>query len=130
MALLVTGFLNVGIVFLLLKFTDLGIYAIVGTSMVLSILRVLVFTVPYGAHCLEQKWYSLHIPVLKSVVFVAVGCIIGYGIKYLVYFEGWLGLIVSAALIFLMSCIIGFFIMLNKNDRNYLLSKFKKGKVQ
>ena len=47
------GLANLGIVFLLLKFTELGVYAVAGVSSVLWIIRILTFVPLYAAHVLN-----------------------------------------------------------------------------
>lgn len=53
-----SGALTVATVFVPLETTELGMYAIVGVSMVYGILRNLIFTPLYAARCLQVKWYT------------------------------------------------------------------------
>ena len=123
-----SGALNALIVFILLKTTSLGIYAVAGVSTVLSIIRNLAFTAPYGARCLKLKWYAFYPDIARPVIFVIISVAIGYVIKQFVTFSGWLGLIAQAALIGAIAVFIGLFIMLSKAERKIVLSKFKRGK--
>ena len=115
-----TGVLSTTVVCILLQFTDLGLYAVAGVSTVIATIRNLVFTVPYGAYCLNQKWYTFYPAVFRSVIFVALGTAFGYLIKPLVPFDGWMQLIVMAVAVVLLAIVIGVFVMLNSADRRYL----------
>lgn len=123
-----TGLISTVTVFILLKTTDLGIYAVAGVSTIVATIRNLAFTIPYGAHCLGQKWYTLYPVVFRSVVFVAISVGVGYIIKPWIANNGWLGLFVLAGAVVLETGLIGAFIMLNKTDREYLLGKITRGR--
>ena len=123
-----SGVLNTIIVFVLLKTTSLGIYAVAGVSTVLSIIRNLAFTAPYGARCLNLKWYTFYPDIARPVIFVIISVAIGYIINYFIAFSGWCGLVSEAAIIGVISIAIGLFVMLSKNERKIIISKFKKGK--
>lgn len=120
-----TGVISTIIVFILLNTTDLGIYAVAGVSTVVATIRNLVFTIPYGAYCLGQKWYTFYPAVFRSVAFVAVSVVVGYVIKPWITLGGWLGFIALVAVVLLITLFIGAFIMLNKADRLYLIQKIK-----
>lgn len=120
-----TGIISTGIVFVLLKTTSLGIYAVAGVSTIVATIRNLAFTIPYGAHCLGQKWYTFYPAVFRSVVFVAITTGVGYLFKMTIPFGGWIGLFVLAAVVVLLAMGIGMFVMLNKADRKYVIQKLK-----
>lgn len=124
----ITGIISMGIVFVLLKTTDLGIYAVAGVSTVVVTVKNLVFTVPYGARCLKQKWYEYYPDVARPAVFVAASSIICIFIKNIIFFNGWLGLFVMSAVTAAISCAIGMFVVLNKNDRAILKARIIRKK--
>lgn len=124
---IVSGVLNVGLVFLALKTTNLGIYAIAGISTLLSILRNLIFTVPYGAHCLKQKWYTFYPALLRPIFFVLFSCILGQVICDCIPFYGWGALVLKSCLMVGLAILVGLFVILNKHDRQLIYSKIKKG---
>lgn len=114
------GLLNTGIVFLLLKTTNLGIYAIAGVSSVIGIIRNLAFTAPYGAKCLNLKWYTFYADIAKPVIYVIISAIPSYFINKYIPTGTWLWLIVTAIVVVFISAIIGYFVIFNKNDRNFV----------
>lgn len=124
---IISGALSTLFVIILLNTTDLGIYAVAGVSTVISIIRNLVFTVPYGAYCLRRKWYEFYPTVLRTVVFVLISSAIAMLFKINFTFSGWIGLIVIAFITLCVSLIIGLFVVLNKKDRVFIFNILKKG---
>ncbi len=130
-ALTVSGLLSTGIVFVLLKITDLGIFAVAGVSTCIIIVKNLLIVVPYGAKCLNMKWYELYPDVIKPVLFVAVGSVICvFATHWLT--DGWISLLFSCAITGILSLGIGYFIILGKEERNYvngiILTKVRRKK--
>jgi len=121
-----SGVLNAVIVYLTLMVTDLGIYAIVGVSSVLSIFRNLFFTLPYGAKCLNQKWYEFFPDMLKPLIFVFLSSTISLVINSLYSVNGWIGVILNGSIALFISVIIGFFVMFNKKDKQFFLEKIRR----
>ena len=62
------GLINIVVVILLIKFTDLGIYAVAGVSSVLFSIRYLVFNPLYAAYILKTKWYTFYGSIMKILV--------------------------------------------------------------
>lgn len=107
---LVTGFLNFGIVALLLNVTDLGVYAIAGVSSVLSLLRNLVFTAPYTAKILNLRWYTLYYDVAFSLLCSAVNAAVGLCVRYFFSVGGWFTLFLFAGITAVVSLVLESFI--------------------
>ena len=120
-----TGLISTVTVFILLKTTNLGIYAVAGVSTIVATIRNLAFTIPYAAHCLGQKWYTFYPAVFRSVVFVAITTGVGYLLKMTIPSGGWIWFFVLAAVVVLLAMGIGMFVMLNKADRRYVIQKLK-----
>ncbi len=129
LAVVFTGFLNVLVVFILLKTTDLGIYAIAGVNSILAIIRNITFTVPYGAKCLDLKWYTFYPEVIRPIAFVTITSLIFIIIKKSIIIETWIGLIIVSVVTVIASFLFGYFIILNKTDKkafNDAIFKIKK----
>ncbi len=127
-SVVVCGLLNCVVVFLLLKFTSLGLYAIAGVSSIIMILRNLVIAVPYSAKVLGLKWYTFYKDVLISCISAVVAGAICFGFRYLIVPSSWILLVVSVLVACLVSFVVLMFIILNKNERKTLLSKFRRKK--
>lgn len=111
------GLLSTIIVFILLKTTNLGIYAVAGVSTSISIIRNLAFTAPYGARCLKLKWYAFYPDVFKPVAFVVVTSLPCYFLNSVITDINLISLIIIGLLSLCVSIIVGYFIILNKSDR-------------
>ncbi len=119
----VTGCFSTAITLVLVNTTDLGIYAVAGVSTVCSIIRNLVFTAPYGAKCLNQKWYTFYPDIFRPVLFAIISAAAAGFLVSGIHVNGWGMMFVKAAVSAIISVGIGFFVMLNKIDRCVLVQK-------
>lgn len=121
-AFLTGSALNVIVVLALLSFTDLGVYAIAGTSAAITIVRNLVVTAPYIAKLLGLKWRAFYREVGTSLLSFAISVVISLVISALVGSESWPSLVLSIVL----SCLLGwmavFIATLNHDERKKALS--------
>lgn len=117
-SLICSGVINTLVVFLLLKTTNLGVYAIVGTSVIILILRNLFVSIPYAAKtCLGQKWYYFYGDVLKIMVSTLGVYVIGFLIKQIILVDTWWKLIFAGCVVAVVSMIIEYFLLLNRQER-------------
>ena len=121
-----TGMLSVFLTFILLKFTNLGLYAIAATSSILSILRNMFVTLPYTAKLLNLRWYKLYGEVFKSILCCLCVFIIGCALRFLILPQNWIVLILSILCTVIISLFINIFIILNKTQRRQLLNKIRR----
>lgn len=126
LVVIASGFLTTIIVVVLLKITNLGVYAIAGVSTVIGIIRNIAFTAPYGAKCLGLKWYTFLPDVFRPALLVLISTMMGVGLKYFIAFEGWIGLILLSAIMVIISGFIGLFVILSKQERNIIFAKLRK----
>lgn len=124
-----SGILQLIVTYLLLKTTSLGLYAVAGVSTCISIIRNIFFTVPYGAYCLKKKWYTFYPDVIKPLILVIISSLLGMILNKCFDFEGWFGLIFLVIITVMISFVIGFYVILNKDDRKYFLKKFKRRNI-
>lgn len=127
-----SGLLNALTTFLLLKYTNLGVYAIAGTSTIISIFRNLLFTAPYGAKCLGLKWYTFYPDIVKPFLYVCLTVLFCHFTVSNFIAESWILLIIKGIITVIVSVLIGYFIVLNKVERklvtNIVKSKLKRVK--
>lgn len=121
------GILNFIIVFILLKKTNMGVYAIAGVSSIISIIRNLVITVPYTAIILNLRWYEFYKDILISIMCCTICLIISNVIRIVIIPKGWSMLIISVFIACVISFIINIVFVLNKNEKLILKNKFFKG---
>lgn len=119
------GFLNCIFVFLFLKFTNLGIYAVAGVSVCTAIIRNLIFTFPYAAYCINVKWNSFYLVALKNILSVGGMAIIFYFIKNLINPTEWMHLVLVAVVCSIVGIGFNFYCIFNKNERKQFLKTLK-----
>lgn len=126
LVILAGSVISITTTYCLLKTTSLGVFAVAGVSTVISIIRNLFFTVPYGAKCLNLKWYTFYPDVIRPVIFVLISSLANIHIVNYISGSGWFNLILCSAITVAISSVFGLFIILNKKDREFLVSKLKK----
>ena len=121
---LICGLLNVALMIPLLKFTNLGLYAVAGTSVVLIVIKDLCFKIPYIAKIVKVGIWYFWKYILKYAL--SVGLIIAVSLitKQLIPASNWLYLIIDACIVGCIGCSLNYFIILNKNDRKSVKAKF------
>ncbi|MBR2786955.1 MAG: hypothetical protein IKD76_05645 [Clostridia bacterium] len=126
----VTGFINVLIVFLLIKFTSLGIYAVAAVSIITGTLVNVTFVPIYIAKkCLKVKWNTFY-PITIRYVATSVGLIIILlGIKMLVDKLGltysWITVIETAGVTGIIGLIINYIFLFSKEEKGQLIGAIK-----
>lgn len=120
---LIHGAVSTVLVFLLLKWTSLGIYAVAGVSTSLGIIRILAFTVPYGAMCLGQKWYVFYGDVFKPVLFAVLTSVVCLSLLRAYPGGSWLLLCGKGLITATISILIGYYIILSKKERKIISSR-------
>lgn len=115
-----TGLLNVGIVYVLLKTTNLGLFAVAGVSSVISILRDLIYTVPYGAIYLKCNRFTFFPDVIKSVISVVAISVIALIVKRFVPYAAWKYLIPAVIVTAFFGLIFNIMFVLTKETRRQL----------
>lgn len=124
-----SGLLNVVAVFFVIKrFPNMAVYAIVGISSLISIFRQLVLMLPYAAKILSLKWYTFYKDVGISLACALINAIIAYLILNLMTGQGWLWLIAKCAIIVLLTLAAEFIIVLNPFERGAIYSIIHKKK--
>lgn len=121
LAVIGSGFINLFCVFLLLKFTNLGIYSVVAASSVISIIRIFCFTVPYSAKLIHASGFKFAIYLLKGASNVLVPMLTGIAVSYLIDNTTWFGLIACIAVTCIIALALDFFVVLNKSQRNTII---------
>lgn len=122
------GFLNVVSMYVLLKYTQMGVYAIVSTTTVIMLCINLFFNPVYAAYNLKisvKVYYKVIFKHLISAAIMVGGFI---GIARVIRPSGWFGLIVSAIIMCISGLIIHVLIMCNMDEKLFLIKKITKRK--
>lgn len=123
--LLLTGLINVFVVFILLKTTSLGVYAIVGVSATIGIIRNFIFNAPYAAYCIKQPLRTLYPEMIISIVCLVVWASVGLLLSNYLSLDSWGKLIGVGFSYIIILTYITTYILLSKSQRNYLLKRIR-----
>lgn len=125
LVLLTFGVLNTLVIYILLKTTDLGIWAIAIVGAVQSVIRNTFFTTIYGARCLNQKW-TVFFPVLfKGILGMCMVVLISLFIRHYIEVSSWFSFFVVFVVIAVLSFSINIFVIVNKEYRRHLITAVK-----
>lgn len=127
-ALLVTGVLSTATTFFCLKFTNLGVYAIVGVSSIFGIIRNLTFTPIYAAKSLNFNIWTFYPVILKNLLNICLLMVINSIVKHIIVPESWMLLVLNGIIDVGIGSIITLLIMFNKEQRTRFLKKVLKRK--
>ena len=122
LVILATGVGTTLTVFILLKTTKLGVYAIAGVNSVCGLLRNLIFTPIYGAYCLNVKWNTFYHEIFTGIICLIVNASVGYVLRIFFHGNTWMTLILSCIFMGIICVSINIFIVLNKTERRIILS--------
>ncbi|MBY0124245.1 oligosaccharide flippase family protein [Bacillus sp. S/N-304-OC-R1] len=111
-----TGALNVILMLILIKFTNLGLLAISISSSTLSVIRNCLFTPIYPAKCLSVKWATFYPLIIRNVLTMTVLAGVFYLIKGLINVDQWLDLMIIAFLCGIAGYMISIVISLDKKE--------------
>lgn len=114
---------SVSIVFLLLGMVEdtfLKLLIIAGISTLFSIIRALIFLPLYGAYCMNVKWYTFYNQILKNTISVVLMTIISLVVKIFIGVNSWIVLILVTAIITIISLVINYYFILEKDDRKII----------
>lgn len=118
----ITGLTNIIIVIVLLKTTNLGIFAIPLSSGVLSLIRYLVFTTVYTSKAIGIKWYAFYGSIFRGIFSICIMVFVGYILKGIFLINNWLVFIVVSTLFCFIAMVINVVFFFNKDE-------IKKGKI-
>lgn len=119
-----SGLINLTCVFLLLKYSSLGIYSVVITSSVITIIRIMTFVIPYSARLIDTSSWKLTIYLLRGAINVVIPIGIGLIFRCLIGIDGWGGLVTAIGGTAIISALIYMIVVLNRNQRETVLRIF------
>ncbi|MBQ8184494.1 MAG: MATE family efflux transporter [Lachnospiraceae bacterium] len=126
MVMVASGALTTAIVFVLLRTTDLGLYAIAGVSTIIGLVRNLTFTPIYAAKCLDLKWNYFYGDIGMGLVSISCIYVLGLASQWLFPIDSWMGLIVVGCCTGVLALGVNFLIVLRKSEREMIFAKLKE----
>ena len=121
MALILTGVLNVTIVFILLKTTNLGIYAVVGVSGAMGFIRNIFFNAPLGAYCVHRKYTALWPEMFKSYLCLIICIFVGLLVNHYFELNTWPKLILMGGATAFVTTYVVSLLLLTSSQRKQML---------
>lgn len=122
----IIGVLNIIIVYLLLKFTDLGLYAIAGVSSALLLLKILIFVPIYAANGIKVKKGTFYPYIAKGILLNAVVMLACLCVRRIIPADSWGMLIAAAAVSAAVGYGIGFMIIFSKDERKKAIGALRE----
>lgn len=119
------GVANVVIVYVLLRTTGLGVYAVAGVSTIMWTLRVFLFVPTYAAWSLKMKLSTFYKPLLKGVLNVVITGFVLCLISYFTNANSWIELALICLPAGLVGYILCFFIMFERSEREKVITMVK-----
>ena len=120
-ALIITGLASISVTVLFIKFTDFGIYAVAGVSSVMMIVKNIIFMLPVTSRMLGFKWYQFFPQVGTSILSSLLIIIVGILVRIFMPVNSWLMFFITCIIIGLIGLGLNMMIVLNKEERNYLI---------
>lgn len=118
---IISGLLNVFGMYVLIKYTSVGLYGVVGTTSVLGFGTYFIFTPLYAAHCLAAKWHSYYPSMIRVLISTGIVCMITYILPFVGLSKNWLELIIRAVCISVIALPIHVLICTNKNEKKHII---------
>lgn len=124
---ILSGLLNVAGMYVLIKYFDAGLYAVVLTTTFLTWIVNFVFNPMYVSHCMRIKLTTFYPTLVRDIASSAILLVVFKGISIIYYPSSWLGLIVVALCCALIGAVIHMIIVLNRDEWCLLKNKLLNG---
>ena len=118
-----SGVITTATVFILLNTTNLGLYAIAGVSVVIGLIRNMVFTPIYAAKCLEVKWTTFYSDIFMGLASIGIITAVAMASKLVLPMDSWVTFLASGMLMGCVALVLNFLIVLRKAERDMVLEK-------
>jgi O-antigen/teichoic acid export membrane protein len=124
-SVIVSGVLNLMIVIMIIHTTNLGVYAIAGTSTAILVIRNVFYTTPAAARYLGFRWYTFFFGFKYSLIGGGIVLTLGFLFRSLLRPDSWLMLVFACVLTGLLGLVMNMFGILNRDERRKIYGKLK-----
>ena len=107
-------------VIVLLRFTDIGIWAIPVASMAWGLIRNLTFTPMYAAHCLGLPWHTFYKAIIRGCLCIVTVLVVSFSYHSVLPADSWLLLIMAAGVCAVVSGVANLFVVFDGSERRRL----------
>lgn len=119
------GIINTIVVLILLKTTNLGIFAVAGVSSLTSMIRDLIYAPIYAAKCLNISKLTFYDIIMKYVIFTSVLILSNFLLCSFIDKSSWIGLILSGIVCVIVSIIYVYIILLDEDEQLFIKNKIR-----
>lgn len=123
--LIISGVVSIVITIAMIMFTDYGIYAVAGVSSVVTICKNLFYVIPITSKFLGFKWNQFYPQVGTSIICSAMIILVGVIFRTFMPVDTWVTFFITCILIATAGLILNMFVVLNKEERVYLIGLIK-----
>ena len=123
---LLGGVLNVVGMFVLVRYTNMGIYSIVITTTIITTITSMITNPPYIAHCLKLKWYTFYPMLLINIIGSVIMTVLFGFVAKAIAPSTWVGLIVTACILSIFGLGIYFIFVFSNKERKYIINMIKR----
>lgn len=123
LVMLMSGILSTLLVLMLVKLTTAGIFAVVCCSVVIGILRNVIFVAPYAAKMLGFSAFTFFPEIGKSIISVVVVSVMSVILRMLMPITGWSTFFVLCIIAAGLGLIINIIFLLDKEQKSKLVHK-------
>lgn len=122
--LITYGFSSIVVTFLCLKFTNLGLFAVAGVSLIGSLVVAICYHLPFSAIYIGLPWYSFFPAVLKCGITMIIQCLFGFLVSFILPLEqSWVIWFIGASVSGGLGLIANIYLILNHEEKRILLGK-------
>lgn len=123
---IISGALSTVLVLIELKFTNLGVYAIVGTSALVGLIKGFIIVPIYSAKCLKIKSNSFFMTIFKYLFTSSIMVGMFYILRIILNPNSWLKIFISVILCGIVGLLVNCYVLLKKEDRKLLIDMIKR----
>ncbi len=120
-----SGLLNVLGMYVLIKYTHMGIYAVVATTTVLTWIVNFGFNPLYLSYCLKVKMTTFYPTLLRHIISSIVLLLTFYGVSRFLYPTTWLELIAVAVICTIIGSVVHMTIVMDKGEIKMVFKRLK-----
>lgn len=122
LVVLASGVVSSVLSLILLQTTELGVMVFPLSSLITGILRNLIFTPIYAAHCLQIRWNCFYSDILQGLFSIGMITILGLLSRMVYPIHSWGSLLLTGVVVGPLSLLVNFFIILRKEERTMVIT--------
>lgn len=116
---LIGGAINVIAMYLLIRYTTIGVYAVPLTTTVIMSFINFVTNPLYMTHCLRIHWSSFYSTIFRTIFSCMMMSMLFCMVNRILIINGWVGLVIKGCACVLIGCLIHFNVVFTKKEKHY-----------